>query len=263
MSMTVNNLNNLFSGVFGWNNNNNNSSSSLFGSTSNYGVNLTDYATIKSGSYRKLLKAYYAAYPEETKKTQNSTKTVSSTQTKKEQTKAFARIEDSADTVKDAADALLTQGNKSVFAKVEKTDDKGNKTTEYDTDAIYKAVDKFVSGYNTMIDRAQDSTKNSIKNVADSTVRYTQSNSKALESIGITIDSDNKLSLDKEEFEKADMDTVKSMFNKTGSYGYQISAKASMISFYAERAASQSVMYGEDGTYNYTYQSGNLYNTGI
>lgn len=262
MSMTVNNLNNLFSGVFGWNNNNNNSSSSLFGSASNFGVNLTDYATIKSGSYRKLLKAYYAEYPEETEKAQNSVKT-NSVQTKKEKTETLARIEDSADTLKDAADALLTQGNKSIFSKVEQTDDKGNKTTEYDRNAIYKAVDKFVSGYNTMIDRVGDAENNSIRNAALSTMRYTEANSKALENIGITIGSDNKLSLNQEMFEKADMENVKSLFNKTGSYGYQVSAKASMISFYAERAASQAVMYGENGTYTYAYQNGDLYNIGI
>lgn len=262
MSMTVNNnnLNQLFSGVFGWNNNNN--SSSLFDSTSNFGINLTDYATIKSGSYRKLLKAYYAKNPDETKKTQDTFKK-DQVQTQKEKTKILAKVENSADEAKEAADALLVQGNKSVFTKVEKTDDKGNKTTEYDTDAIYKAVDRFVSSYNSMLERAENVSYNSITNAADTAVRYTKVNEKALEKIGIAIDSDSKLSLDKETFGKADMEQVKALFGKTGSYGYQISAKASMISFYAERAASQTVGYKDSGAYSYTYRNGGLYDIGI
>jgi len=71
------------------------------------------------------------------------------------------------------------------------------------------------------------------------------------------------LSIDADKFKAADMDTVKSLFNKTASFGYQTSANASMLSFYAERAASQASTYGANGTYTYNYQSGNLYDTGI
>ena len=181
----------------------------------------------------------------------------------KEKVEKLTRVENAADDVKDAADALLTQGNKSVFHKVEKTGADGKTTLGYDTDAIYKAVDKFVSSYNTMIDRGGDSENERVLKTTLSAVQNTKKNEDALNSIGIMIGSDNKLSIDADKFKAADMDTVKSLFNKTASFGYQTSANASMLSFYAERAASQASIYGANGTYTYNYQSGNLYDTGI
>lgn len=263
MSMTVNSMNNLFSSIFGWNNqNSNNSNLTLFGQNSNLGLNLSDYASIKSGAYHKLLKAYYENVPDDTKKTDSSAKKTTQT-TQKAKTEALTKVENAADDVKDAADALLAQGSKSVFHKVETTGTDGKTTMGYDTDAIYKAVDKFVTSYNTMIDRGGDSDNNRVLKTTLSVVQNTKKNEDVLNSIGITIGSDNKLSLDADKFKASDMDTVKSVFNKTVSFGYQTSANASMLSFYAERAASQASTYGANGTYTYNYQSGNLYSTGI
>lgn len=57
MSMTINSMNSLFSGIFGWNSQNSaNSSQTMFGQDANLGINLSDYASIKSGAYHKLLK---------------------------------------------------------------------------------------------------------------------------------------------------------------------------------------------------------------
>ena len=146
--MTINSMNSLFSGIFGWNSQNSaNSSQTMFGQDANLGINLSDYASIKSGAYHKLLKAYYENVPDDDKKTDSSSKKNTQT-TQKEKAEELTRVENAADDVKDAADALLTQGNKSVFHKVEKTGADGKTTLEYDTDAIYKAVDKFVSSYN-------------------------------------------------------------------------------------------------------------------
>lgn len=263
MSMTINSMNSLFSSIFGWNSqNSDNSSQTMFGQDTNLGINLSDYASIKSGAYHKLLKAYYENVPDDDKKTDSSSKKNTQT-TQKEKVEELTRVENAADDVKDAADALLTQGNKSVFHKVEKTGTDGKITLGYDTDAIYKAVDKFVSSYNTMIDRGGDSENERVLKTTLSAVQNTKKNEDALNSIGITIGSDNKLSIDADEFKAADMDTVKSLFNKTASFGYQTSANASMLSFYAERAASQASTYGANGTYTYNYQSGNLYDTGI
>ena len=137
MSMTINSMNSLFSSIFGWNSqNSDNSSQTMFGQDSNLGINLSDYASIKSGAYHKLLKAYYENVPDDDKKTDSSSKKNTQT-TQKEKVEELTRVENAADDVKDAADALLTQGNKSVFHKVEKTGTDGKTTLGYDTDAIY------------------------------------------------------------------------------------------------------------------------------
>lgn len=229
------------------------SKSSTFSADSNFGISLSDYATIKSGAYYKLMKNYY--------ETKTSSDSSSSTSTAKDTSSLLARIEDTSDSLKDAADALLTKGNKSVFNKVEKTDENGNKTYDYDTDAIYKKVDEFVKSYNSMLTQAGEAESTNILSTTSSLVKYTKANEDMLGSIGVTIGTDNKLTLDETSFKKADMGTVKSMFNTTGSYGYQTSAKASMIYYYAEQAASKSNTYGSSGMYTYNYATGEIYNT--
>lgn len=81
----------------------------LGGSSSSGGINLGDYAAIKNGSYRKLLKAYYAMKDEQAAETTKSDET-----TKKEETdktdKVFASTWD--DIVAEAeakTDALYTE----------------------------------------------------------------------------------------------------------------------------------------------------------
>ena len=62
-------------------------------------------------------------------------------------------------------------------------------------------------------------------------------------------------------FKSADMTTVSSLFHSTGSYGYQISASASMIYYYADLESTKSNTYQGNGTYTYNYATGELYNT--
>ena len=152
--------------------------------------------------------------------------------------------------MKTSADALLEKGQKSVFSTG-------------DTEKIYNAVDKFVTDYNSLLKKASDSETSNISGAAERMVRMTKSNEKMLNSIGITIGEDNQLKLDKEAFEKADVSVVKGMFQSTGGFGYQVSAQASMINYYAENEASKSNTYSNAGTYTYNYNSGALYNEGI
>ena len=72
----------------------------------------------------------------------------------------------------------------------------------------------------------------------------TKGNESLLNSVGISIDSKtNKLSIDETAFKKADMSVAKSLFNGAGSYGYQVSAKASMINYYAQNEALKANTY--------------------
>ena len=82
-----------------------------------------------------------------------------------------------------------------------------------------------------------------------------------LASIGIEIGEDNKLTVDKDKLMKADAETVKSMLGSVGSYGYRVSASASMINFNAEYEASRANTYTNSGKYSDNYNTGNLYDT--
>ena len=239
-------------------------SSSSGGGMSNLNF-LSDYASIKNGSYGKLMKAYYgksnvtSTNSTSTAKTATNKKSIS---TSSDTAKTLSDIEKSADTLKESADALLAKGSKSVFTKKSVTtkDELGfNKTTkEYDTDAIYKAVSAFADSYNSLIDKAGDSNTASITRKADSLLSLTQANKSLLSKVGITIGSDNKLSIDEKAFKEADMNTAKSLFSGTGSYAYQVSAQASMIDYAANTESTRANTYTGFGTYSSAYSSGSM-----
>lgn len=213
------------------------------------GINYSDYATIRSGSYYKLMKAYYSTDASEEVSSIAADKTTTSTS--KDDTKTIARIESAADDLKASADALLENGTKSLFKE------------EAVTDELYKTVNKFVEDYNSVVDVAAESNTSNISGAAERMMNMTGYNEKMLEKVGITVDADNHLKIDEKTFKAADIDTVKGLFNERGGYGYQVSAQASMINYYAENEASKSNTYTSAGTYTYNYNSGALYSEGI
>lgn len=239
--------------------NNNNKSSG--GISDLLGINYSDYATIRNGSYYKLMKAYYTT--DASKEVSGIVANKTDTSTSKDDAKTIAGIESASDDLKASADAMLQNGTKSVFKTERVTDEKGNVTAKYNTDEIYKAVSKFVDEYNSLIDAASDSHTANISGAAERMVKMTGYNEKLLSEAGITVDEDNHLKVDEKAFKAADMNKVKSIFNERGGYGYQISAQASMIHYYAENEASKSNTYTKSGTYTYNYSSGTLYSEGI
>ena len=60
-------------------------------------------------------------------------------------------------------------------------------------------------------------------------------------------------------FKGADTEKVKSLFNGTGSYAYSVATKAAMTESYAKSEAAKSNTYTKNGTYNYNYNSGNIF----
>jgi hypothetical protein len=230
---------------------------------------LSDYASIKNGSYGKLMKAYYGKVggSKEVSSIAENSINKKSTSTAKDSVKTLSEIEKAADNLKNSADALLKTGSKSVFNKVEveNTDKNGVTTTskEYDTNAIYKSVSSFVNDYNKLIKQAGDAESTNIQHKTNSMIGATKANETLLSKVGITVNSDNTLSLDEKTFKASNMDTVKSLFNGNFSYGYRVSAQASLIDFAAGSEASKANTYNMKGSYNSAYNSGSLYDFGF
>lgn len=217
------------------------------GSGSSMSTFLSDYASIKNGSYGKLMKAYYG------KNTSNVSNIVK-TKDNADLDKTIASVKKSAESLKESTDALLQKGSKSVF----QTDEDG----AYHTDGIYDKVSQFIKDYNSVIDSTKESSNSSILNTANNLVGITSVNSKLLNKIGITIGTDNKLAIDGEMFKKADMSQVKSLFSGNGSYAYNVSTKASMLTINAERAADKtSRLYTSNASYSNNYNTGNRYSS--
>ncbi|MBP3339956.1 MAG: hypothetical protein J6L69_11200 [Lachnospiraceae bacterium] len=216
---------------------------------------LSDYYSIKNGSYKKLLTAYYAMDDDKSDKTASTDKsdTLSkllnknkSTSTAKDSSEVLVGIEEAANGLKEAANTLL---------------DKKKTDSVYNTDNLYNNVKAFVDSYNGVIDAAKDTNTNSISKNLDSMINQTNVNKKMLANIGIEIGEDNKLSVNKDKLASADVETVKSMLGSVGSYGYRVSASASMINFNAQYEASRANTYTANGTYSNNYSTGGLYDT--
>lgn len=228
---------------------------------------LSDYASIKNGSYGKLMKAYYSQNSNsDVKKLAKDSvgRTVKDAVTK-EDAKKLNKVQTTTDELKESADALLKTGSKSVFAQKDITtkDENGLESTKrgYDVDAIYSAVNDFVNKYNSVINAVDSADVSTVTSRAQNMVNQTSYNESLLNKVGITMKDDGTLSLDKDTFMKADMSKVKSLFNGSGSYGYQVSAQASMINYSADRAASKTAIYTGSGTYNSVLNNGSIYNS--
>lgn len=238
--------------------------STLFSSLNTYnnnissGINLSDYASIRKGSYYKLLKKYYSEDLGSDNRKVNSSISTSSLSSSK-----LSALKENADSVKKSAGALLDKSENSVFSKEKVKSEDGTVTGEYNTDKIYDAVKNFISDYNSLVDSAGKSSVSKISNAADSMQNVTRVNSKMLSRMGITVGPDNKLSVDEAAFKKADMSSVKSMFNTTGGYSYQIARQASMIDTYTSLEAAKANTYMSNGQYSFNYNYGSIFNTTI
>ncbi len=233
----------LFSGMFSG------SSNSMTGLSSNN--LLADYASIKNGSYGKLLKAYYkkvSAEDDTTKTSANKYSSKPGASTSLDSTETLAKIQSTTDALKESADALLEKGKNSVFDS-----EKEN--------AAYNAVSDFVKDYNAVLDATDKANSTSILQKTLSMVNTTKANETMLSKVGITINEDNSLSLDKETFDKADKTTLKNVFQGTGSYGYSVSASASFINFKADTEATKANTYNSFGNYNANFTSGSIFNS--
>ena len=223
-----------------------------------FGINLSEYASIRSGSYGKLMRSYFSMDSTKgTSKSDDSTKNTiedlaTTTSTSKDSTKTLAAIESDAKELTDSAKALYTRSNNKVFTK-----DSGG---SYDTDKIYKAVKRFADDYNSMLDTAGKSSTNRISRSVSSMKNETSYNEKPLKEIGITVDEKTgRLSVDETTFKSADTEKIKNLFNGTGSYAYSVATKAAMTESYAKSEAAKSNKYTKNGTYNYNYNSGNIF----
>ena len=247
------------------------------GTTDLLGINYTDYATIRSGSYYKLLKSYYSIdssdevkkivnkdKDEDNKKTDSEKESAStSTSTSKDSAETISKVESTADELGVAADNLLDTGKTSIFKPVETKDDAGNVTKKYDTDKIYKAVNEFVTKYNAVIDSSLSSKSANIIGASERMERITGYNEESLAKIGITVEKGGKLKIDENTFKAADMADVKKVFHNENGYVSQVNTQASMIAYYAENEAAKSNTYSNTGSYTNTYNVGTMYNEGI
>lgn len=229
----MSNMSNLFSSMTGTsgttNSWQNNTISSLFGgSNSNassgmLGIDFSNYSSIKSGSYYKMLKKYYSS---------NASVDSNSEDVKKYQEKV--------DRMADASADLSYSLNEVMHAdySAEKRDD------------LLKDVEKFVEDYNNTINKAGDSDSKSVLQKAKWMTNMTKQYSDLLADVGISVGSDNKLKLDTKTFKEADSDTMKDVFGvNPNSFANKVLYKAEQLYSLSKTYGSSATAYTSAGTY--------------
>lgn len=197
------------------------SSSSLFGGT----TLITDYMSIKNGSYGRLMKAYYSKPADSTDETESS----------------------SSSKYKAGTDSVSSSSASKLYKSASALNNLDY--SEENIDEIYEGVSAFVSDYNSLIKNATNSSVSSVNTQADNLNNATYANYKMLVKAGITMNSDRTLSLDETTFKKADMSTLKTLFKGNNSYADQAADRASSIYRYSNNGSSSSSLYSGLGQY--------------
>ena len=213
----------------------------LFGGTqaptTGGGINLSDYAAIKNGSYGKLLKAYYVK--------QDAEKAVTAGDSVHKST----LMKNGADALKKSADALNNDElwEKKKIKKKDETTGEEIEVEDYDWDSITKAVKSFVKDYNDVVEQAGNSDSKDVLRNAVWLTGMTGATGKTLSKIGITIGKGNKLELDEDTLKKSDISTLKTLFSGYNSFADKVSVKANGIM----NAAARSIgTYKSNGKYS-------------
>lgn len=201
-------------------------------STSDSGMSslLTDYASIKNGSYGKMMKAYYAKAAADEDDESSSKKTSSGSGEK---------------------DTLTASSASSAYKSAEKLSTM--EFSEDNLDEAYNAVSDFVKNYNSLIKNGSSSKNSDVQKQAEYLYDTMYSNYKLFVKVGITLNADRTLSLDEDTFKKGNTSTMKTLFNGAGSFADKVSYKASQMYRYANEGKSVTAKnYTSSGTYSTT-----------
>ncbi len=205
--------------------------SSLFGSlpktseSSDGGLtNLaTEYNSIRSGSYGKLLSAYY-------KKMNSGDSATEAVQ-------------------KENANRKLVGSNATSLKSAAKTLSKMDFKEASEEDSL-KAIKDFVSSYNSVVDTADDVNSKGILRNAVWMTNITKKSAGLLSELGLSIGKDNKLSLDETKWSEASATTKSALFHGKQGYAEKIIYKANqMTNSSAEKSAYTASAYKSDGDY--------------
>ena len=230
-----------------------NYSSTLFSGMNSSGTGfsglLGEYNQIRSGSYGRLLKAYYKKYnadgstkTDTTDKTTNKVKTSSDTV---DTAKELNTVKDSATVLQNAAMKLaaVKTGSSSLYEKktiVDTNEDGTTSTrTDYDYDTLVKSVQSFVSAYNDTLESMGTIEASSVQQKTQWMTQVTNQNKDAFSAVGITVDKDGRMALDEKAFREKDMTELQDFFEGTNSALGQLARKASGLAGAAELQATR------------------------
>lgn len=218
----------------------------------NSSYSLNDYASIKNGSYRKLTNYYYGKSHSraaiESQKQESAKKKIEYNST----LNSAAALSSSLSKLSNDRDVLR---NKIITKDVE-----GVEKEDYDRQKIASLVKGFTESYNSMVKNGGDSSNNTVIRNTYNMVNQTAVYESALNRVGITINSDNTLAVDEDTLNKADVTSLKTLFNGNYSYATLIQNKAENIQREMTNQLGNVNGYTAQAQYNTLVENGDLFN---
>ncbi len=211
-----------------------NSTNSLFGSgTSNSSSNLyslfSERASIKNGTYKRLLKSYFNSVGSDSDGTTSAKKNRSSNNIIDKLLKEKMYPTVSKETQE--ANSNLTSGLNSLQSSVSALqksstyEDTENGSTA--ADKVVSAMKSYVTNYNNVVTASKSSTLTNKTAYVANMMSATSKNAKELAEIGVTLKQDGTLQLDETKLKGADISKVQKLFSADNiqSYGSTISSR--------------------------------------
>ena len=201
--------------------------------------NLSQISSLRSGAYSKLTNAYYGRSGSKNAIQNTSAYNRLRTTAYNSQT-ALKTVGTEAAELTTSANILTDTGKNSLFANVD----------TYDADKAFKAASDFVNNYNDTVSALSKTDNTNVRSAGASMTRMTGIMKDSLSKVGISVGVDGKMSIDEEGFKKADVNTVKSLFNGNGSYAKIVSNSAQRVqtTVNTQQLYGGSV-YGNSGSY--------------
>lgn len=199
---------------------------------------LSDYASLKNGSYSKLMKAYYGTGQDADTKVSSTRSSTKNILKKLEEEKKNPKV--SKDVQK--ANSNLTSGLSSVKSSLAVLQNSGTYTDSENgksaADKVTSAVKNFVSDYNNLVTAAKGSTLTGKTAYVSNMMSSTAANSGKLSEIGVRVNTNGTLEIDEAKLKKADLNKVKDLFsaNDIMSYGSRL---VSRVQFAGAAATTQ------------------------
>ncbi|MDE6639554.1 MAG: hypothetical protein K2K63_03415 [Acetatifactor sp.] len=188
---------------------------------------LSDYASIKNGSYGKLMKAYYATGQDSgtsASSTKSSTKNILK---KLEEEKKNPRVSKDVQTANSNLTSGLSSLNKSISTLQNSATYKDTENGQSASDKVVSAVKSFVSDYNNVVNAAKGSTLTGKTSYVANMMSSTAANSGKLSEIGVRVNTNGTLEVDETKLKAADVSKVQELFSSEDimSYGSRLSSR--------------------------------------
>lgn len=232
----------------------------LFQSLSSGGMGnlnfLSDYASIKNGSYGRLMKAYYGPNQSSSTQSDGSRRSSYNILEKLEQEKRNPKVSKDVQEANSNLTSGLSTLKKSIGTLQSDSTYTSTNNGQSAADKVVSAVKAFVSDYNKVVTASKGSTLTSQTAYVANMMSATSANAEQLAEIGIKVNAKGTLDLNEAKLKAADISAVQNLFSSEDvmSYGSRL---ASRVQF-AGTASSSSSTNKTDSTTTETDKTTNV-----